>query len=67
MTDRTRSPGGLLQVDLDGHARDLRKAAGDLATLGEAVLQRRLDLRAGELELHRLVAEGQLGEDVARG
>ena len=55
------------EVGLDDHAGDLREAAGDLLDLAEAVLERGADVLAGQLELHRPVAEGQLGEDVAAG
>ena len=62
-----RLPAGRLRVGLDGQARDLREAAGGIGQQREPVLERALELGAGDVERDHAVAERQLGEDVAPG
>ncbi len=56
-----------LRVDFERQARDLREAAGAVFDLRDAVLQRRPDIGARDLDEGRRVAERQFGQDVAAG
>ena len=56
---------GGLRIDLELQAGDLREAARALLELRHAVLQRRLDIGAGDLHQRGRIAEGQFRQDVA--